>query len=97
MAYDVVLMADDMKVEDALALGRKARRISAQNIVFSLLVLAVMIPLVLVGIIGVAVTVLVHEGSKLLTVVNGLRAGLFGFFTVAAKGEKKARGQNDWQ
>ena len=72
----VALMADDIgKVEEALALGRKARRISAQNIVFSLLVLAAMIPLAVLGVIGVAVTVLVHEASELLSVVNGLRAG----------------------
>jgi len=75
-AADVALMADDIaKVEEALRLGRKARRISAQNIVFSLLVLAAMIPLAVLGVIGVAVTVLVHEGSELLAVVNGLRAG----------------------
>jgi len=75
-AADVALMADDIaKVEEALALGRKARRISAQNIVFSLLVLAAMIPLAVLGVIGVAVTVLVHEASELLAVVNGLRAG----------------------
>jgi len=76
-AADVALMADDLaKVEEALMLGRKARRISAQNIVFSLLVLALMIPLALAGVIGVALTVLVHEGSELLAVVNGLRAGM---------------------
>jgi Cd2+/Zn2+-exporting ATPase len=92
-AADVALMADDLaKVGEALALGRKARRISAQNIVFSILVLAVMIPLALVGVIGVAVTVLVHEASELLSVVNGLRASSFGFFTVAAKSEKKVGG-----
>jgi len=75
-AADIALMADDLaKVEEALRLGRKARRISAQNIVFSLLVLAVMIPLAVTGVLGVAVTVLVHEASELLAVVNGLRAG----------------------
>ena len=75
-AADVALMADDLaKVEEALRLGRKARRVSAQNIVFSLLVLAVMIPLALSGFIGVAFTVLVHEASELAAVVNGLRAG----------------------
>lgn len=74
-AADVALMADDLaKVEEALRLGRKARRVSAQNIVFSLAVLAVMIPLALGGLIGIAFTVLVHEGSELLAVANGLRA-----------------------
>jgi len=77
-AADVALMADDLaKVGEALALGRKARRISAQNIVFSLLILATMIPLAVTGVIGVAMTVLVHEASELLAVANGLRAGRF--------------------
>ncbi len=77
-AADIALMADDLaKVEEALALGRKARRISVQNIVFSISILAAMIPLAVFGILGVAVTVLVHEASELLAVVNGLRAGHF--------------------
>ena len=75
-AADIALMADDLaKVEEALALGRKARRISVQNIVFSISILAAMIPLAVFGILGVAVTVLVHEASELLAVANGLRAG----------------------
>lgn len=74
-AADIALMADDLaKVIEALRLGHKARRVSAQNIVFSLLVLAVMIPLALGGILGVTATVLVHEMSELLAVANGLRA-----------------------
>ncbi len=74
-AADVALMADDLaKVKEALYLGRKARRVSAQNIVFSLAVLAIMIPFALSGVIGIALTVLVHEGSELLAVANGLRA-----------------------
>lgn len=77
-AADVALMADDLaKVEEALQLGRKARRIATQNIVFSIAVLAVMIPLAVFGVIGVAMTVLVHEASELLAVANGLRAGRF--------------------
>ncbi|MEW6330281.1 MAG: cation-translocating P-type ATPase [Pseudomonadota bacterium] len=75
-AADIALMADDLaKVTEALHLGRKARRVSAQNIVFSILILAVMIPLALGGFLSVALTVLVHEASELLAVVNGLRAG----------------------
>jgi len=71
-AADVALMADDLaKVVEALQLGRKARRVSA---VFSLLVLGAMIPLALGGFLSVALTVLIHEASELLAVVNGLRA-----------------------
>ncbi len=73
-AADVALMADDLaKVGDALWLGRKARRVSVQNIVFSVMVLAFMIPLALSGILSIAFTVLVHEASELLAVANGLR------------------------
>lgn len=73
-AADVALMAEDLsKVGEALLLGRKARRVSVQNIVFSVVVLGVMIPLALTGILSIAITVLVHEGSELLAVANGLR------------------------
>ena len=69
-------MADDlMKVEEAVRLGRHVRRISAQNIAFSLVVLSVLIPLALLGAWSVAAAVLVHETSELLAVANGLRAG----------------------
>ena len=75
-AADVALMADDpSKVLEALALGRKARRISTQNIAFSIMILIVLIPLALAGSLTVAVAVIVHEGSELLAVANGIRAG----------------------
>ncbi|HTU65071.1 MAG TPA: heavy metal translocating P-type ATPase [Steroidobacteraceae bacterium] len=75
-AADVALMADDLKqVPVALALGLKARRVSRQNIVLSLAVLAVMIPLAVAGVIGIALTVAVHETAELIAVANGLRAG----------------------
>jgi Cd2+/Zn2+-exporting ATPase len=73
-AADVALMADDLtKVVYAIDLGKKARRISLQNIVFSLLLLAVLIPSALIGIMTVAIAVFFHEGSELLAVANGLR------------------------
>ena len=75
-AADVALMADDLaKVSLALELGRKARRVSSQNIVFSIAILAVLIPLAVGGLLGVAAAVLVHESSELLAVANGLRVG----------------------
>ncbi len=73
-AADVALMADDLsKVPEAIAFGKKARAISTQNIVFSLAVLAIMIPAALAGILGVTVAVVFHEASELLAVGNGLR------------------------
>ena len=71
---NVALMADDLaKVPYAIRLGRKAKGISRQNIVFSLLILAVLIPFALIDIMTVAVAVLAHETSELLAVANGLR------------------------
>jgi len=73
-AADTALMADDLtKVVYALNLGKRARGISIQNIVFSLLILAVLIPSALVGIMTVAIAVFFHEVSELLAVANGLR------------------------
>jgi Cd2+/Zn2+-exporting ATPase len=75
-AADIALMADDLRqLPAAIAFGRKARRVSKQNIVLSLAVLAAMIPLALLGLIGVAVTVAVHEAAELIAVGTGLRAG----------------------
>ena len=73
-AADAALMADDLnKVTYALNLGERARIISKQNIIFSLLILAVLIPSALIGIMTVAVAVFFHEASELLAVANGLR------------------------
>jgi len=73
-AADIALMADDLaKVPHAIGLGSKARRISLQNIVFSLFILAVLVPSALSGIMSVAIAVLLHEASELLAVANGLR------------------------
>lgn len=74
-AADVALMADDLRqVAFAIRLGRKARRIVAQNMAFSLALLAFLIPMALAGRLSVAAAVLIHEGSELLAVANGLRA-----------------------
>ncbi len=73
-AADVALMADDLsKVGYAIRLGKAARAISVQNIVFSLLVLSVLIPSALIGALSVVVAVGAHEVSELLAVANGLR------------------------
>jgi len=75
-AADIALMADDLaKLLEALRLGRKARQVSFQNIVFAILVLAVLIPAGVSGLITITLAVLVHEASELLAVANGLRAG----------------------
>jgi len=73
-AADTALMADDLtKVVYAINLGKRARGISVQNIVFSLFILAVLIPSALIGIMTVAIAIFFHEGSEILAVANGLR------------------------
>ncbi|MBW2048219.1 MAG: cadmium-translocating P-type ATPase [Deltaproteobacteria bacterium] len=73
-AADIALMADDLtRVPYAIHLGKRARRISSQNIVFSLVVLVTLIPMALIGAITIAAAVFFHEASELLAVANGLR------------------------
>lgn len=73
-AADVALMGDDTtKVAYALRLAQRSQRISVQNIAFSFLVLAVLIPTAILGIIGITVAVFAHEASELLAIANGLR------------------------
>ncbi|HEY8338391.1 MAG TPA: HAD-IC family P-type ATPase, partial [Egibacteraceae bacterium] len=74
-AADVALMADDItKVAQALSLGRRATRISRQNQLFSVVLLAVLIPSAVAGVLTVVVAVAVHEVAELLAVGNGVRA-----------------------
>ena len=73
-AADVALVGDDLlSICFAIDLGKRARQISRQNIAFSLLVLALLIPTAIVGILGPALAVAFHEASELLAVGNGLR------------------------
>ncbi|HXG23737.1 MAG TPA: cation-translocating P-type ATPase, partial [Chthonomonadales bacterium] len=74
-AADVALMGDDLQgVVYAVRAGRRAGGIMGQNIVFSIGLLAVLIPLAVLGIIGVALAVVAHEVAELIAVANGLRA-----------------------
>ncbi len=76
-AADIALMADDLgKLREAMQLGKKARRVSRQNIIFSLIILAILVPAGVSGLISITVAVIVHEASELLAVANGLRAGI---------------------
>lgn len=74
-AADTALVGDDLTlVPFAIRLGRRAVAIGTQNIVFALAVLAVLIPSALLGWVSVGVTVLVHETTELIAVLNGTRA-----------------------
>lgn len=73
-AADVALMGDDpSKVAYAIRLAQRSQRISVQNIVFSILVLAILIPGAIVGLLGITTAVFAHEASELLAIANGLR------------------------
>ena len=71
---DVVLMADDlMKLPYAIALGRQATRVVKQNLAFALSVIVILILSTFVGVIGLPLGVIGHEGSTVIVVLNGLR------------------------
>jgi Cd2+/Zn2+-exporting ATPase len=74
-AADVALMGEELTgVVYAVQLGRRARRISLQNIIFSVLLLTVLVPAAVIGLLTVAVAVTSHEVAEILAVLNGLRA-----------------------
>jgi Cd2+/Zn2+-exporting ATPase len=73
-AADVALMADSLEhLDEAFLIGRRVRTIVLQNVVFSIVVLAVLIPVALTGVITITMTVVAHEAAELLAVANGLR------------------------
>ncbi len=76
-AADVAFMSDDFKnILFILDLGKKVRQINTQNIILSVFVLSILIPLTLFGIINIPFAVVFHELSELFAVSNGVRAGL---------------------
>ncbi|WP_447924977.1 heavy metal translocating P-type ATPase [Georgenia muralis] len=73
---DVALMGDDLRLlPGAFAHARRTRRIILQNVVLSLALIALLIPLAFAGVLGLAAVVLVHEISEVFVIANGVRAG----------------------
>ncbi|MBP1649909.1 MAG: ATPase [Bacteroidetes bacterium] len=71
---DIALMGDQlMHLPFAIALSQQANRIIKQNLVISLGMVAVLIPLTLLGIASMGPAVIGHEGSTLVVVLNALR------------------------
>jgi len=71
---DVVLMADDLtKLPFSVGLGRATRRLILQNLVIALGVIAFLMIGALFGMVGLGITVIIHEGSTLLVALNALR------------------------
>ncbi|MCE9619133.1 MAG: heavy metal translocating P-type ATPase [Planctomycetes bacterium] len=73
-AADIALMADDLqRIPFAIALARFARRVIRQNVAVSMGMVFILIPLALSGAIGTTLAVIMHEGSTVAVVINGLR------------------------
>ena len=73
---DVALMGEDLRhLPQAFAHARRARRIMLQNVGLSLAIVVALMPLALLGVLGLAAVVLVHEVAEVLVIANGVRAG----------------------
>ncbi len=73
---DVALMGEDLRhLPRAFSHARRARRIMVQNVGLSLAIVAVLMPLALFGVLGLAAVVLVHEVAEIVVIANGVRAG----------------------
>ncbi|GAB2972320.1 heavy metal translocating P-type ATPase [Mucilaginibacter puniceus] len=71
---DIALMGDKLEsLPFAIGLSRKAKGIIKQNLWISLGMVAVLIPLTVLGIASIGPAVIAHEGSTLLVVFNALR------------------------
>jgi cation-transporting ATPase G len=69
-------MGDDLRLlPHAFDHARYTRRIMLQNVVLSIALIAVLIPLALFGVLGLAAVVLVHEVAEVFVIANGVRAG----------------------
>ncbi|RFM31781.1 heavy metal translocating P-type ATPase [Chitinophaga silvisoli] len=75
---DIALMGDQLqRLPFAIALSQRANKIIKQNLVISLGMVAVLIPLTLFGIASMGPAVIGHEGSTMVVVLNALRLLVF--------------------
>jgi cation-transporting ATPase G len=73
---DVALMGEDLRhLPQAFDHARRARQIMLQNVGMSLALIAVLIPLALLGFLGLAAVVAIHEVAEVIVITNGVRAG----------------------
>lgn len=71
---DIALMSD--KIENlpfVIGLSRASKRIIKQNLVISLGVVALLVPVTIFGWASIGIAVAIHEGSTLVVVLNALR------------------------
>jgi Cd2+/Zn2+-exporting ATPase len=71
---DIALMADKLdNLPFAIGLSRKAKLIIKQNLIISLGMVAILVPLTIMGTIAIGPAVVGHEGSTVVVVLNALR------------------------
>lgn len=71
----VAFTGNDLRlIPAALLHARRGRRIMTGNIVLSLGIIVVLFPLALLGVLGLAGVVLVHEIAEVVVILNGIRA-----------------------
>ncbi|MDY0912237.1 cation-translocating P-type ATPase [Rathayibacter festucae] len=72
---DVAFTGTDLRlIPAALLHARRGRRIMTANLVLALAVIVVLFPLALLGVLGLAGVVLIHELAEVVIIANGLRA-----------------------
>lgn len=71
---DVALMSDKIEMLPfVIGLSRQSKKIIKQNIWISLGVVALLVPVTMLGLANIGLAVLFHEGSTLVVVLNALR------------------------
>ncbi len=71
---DIALLGDNLKLLPfAIGLSRKAHQIIRQNLVISLGMVAILLPLTIFDIATIGPAVIAHEGSTIIVVLNALR------------------------
>jgi Cd2+/Zn2+-exporting ATPase len=71
---DVALMSDKIeRLPFVIGLSRQSKRIIKQNIFISLGVVALLVPVTILGLTNIGWAVIFHEGSTIVVVINALR------------------------
>ena len=71
---DLVLMQSNLaKLVQAHRVSKKMNKVVWQNIYFSMAVVVFLVTVSLLGLTDIAISVIVHEGSTIVVILNGLR------------------------
>lgn len=73
-AADAVLMVNDLnKITYTHQISQKLRKIVIQNIIFAMMIVLLLVVMNIFNVVDISSAVLIHEGSTLLVIMNGLR------------------------